>query len=80
MENNFLNNKAEEISSKFNGNPPVIIVVGGIGTKKNDLMPKSVIWGRHKASRLRERIGILHTAIERDSYLHYENQKIVAKK
>lgn len=75
MEKEFLSQKAKDISKQFKGEPPVVIVVGGIGTKNDDLEPKGVIWGKYKAPRLRERVGILQTAIQRDSYLHYRIQE-----
>ena len=79
MKKEFLNLKAKEISKKFKGEPPVVIVVGGIGTREDRFEPKSMLWGVYNASRLRERVGILQTAIQKDSYEHHEAQKKTPK-
>lgn len=77
---NDLNVIAEKISKQFRGEPPVIIVVGGIGELEDDKEPKGTIFGFYKAPRLRERIGILQAAIQWDSYYHYrENEERVKK-
>lgn len=61
-----LSRMAKEISQNelFEGEPPVIVIVGGKGTKKDANEPKRLIWGEYNISRLRDRIGILQTTIQ----------------
>lgn len=77
-EKKFLEEKASDISAEFEGNPPVIIVVGGIGTDDKDWEPPRVIFGFHpKGIRYRDRAGILQTAIIEDYFL--KNYRLIVE-
>jgi len=65
---------ASEISTAFQGKPPVLIIVGGIGTKKNDWEPVRVICGGYCITRYRDRVGLLQTAIDRNYFEKFPNR------
>jgi uridylate kinase len=72
IQEDFLADKAQEISQSelFKGEPPVIVIVGGKGTKNDANEPKRLIWGEYNVSRLRDRIGILQTTIQYATLRH----------
>ena len=65
---------ASEISAAFQGKPPVLIIVGGIGTKKNDKEPVRVICDGYCITRYRDRVGLLQTAIDRNFFEKFPNR------
>lgn len=73
IQKKFLSSLAKEISQNdlFKEEPPVIVIMGGKGTKKDNNEPKRLIWGEYSVSRLRDRIGILQTTIQYAT-LHHE--------
>lgn len=74
IEEKHLKKAASKISKAFRGKPPVLIIVGGIGTKKNDWEPVRVIWDGYCTTRYRDRVGLLQTAIDRNYFEKFPNR------
>jgi hypothetical protein len=71
-----LEKAAESISDFFEGNPPVIVIVGGHGDEYDAKTPKRIKYGFYKTKRLRDRVGLLQTTIQYDVFKHEWNATV----